>query len=325
MTSTPQAGSILVIKLGALGDFIQALGPMAAIRRAHPSAHITLLTTKPFAEFARRCGYFDEIWLDQKPSALNLAGWLALRKKLHGGGFARVYDLQNNDRTALYLRLFGKSNRPEWVGAARGASHRNASPDRSKGHAIDGHIQTLALVGITDIAIDDLRWIEEDLSSFNLPPVYVLLVPGCSPQHPHKRWPLENYASIAAALSQEKISPVLLGTAAESDVTGKIKSLCPTAIDLTGKTTLFQIVAMAGKAVGAIGNDTGPIHLIAATGCPTLALFSGTSNKIKHAPQGKNVAILQKESLTDLDAKSVIETAQTLFGRTDSGPENTAR
>ncbi len=322
MTSKSQGDRILVIKLGALGDFIQALGPMAAIRRAHVNARITLLTTKPYEEFARRCGYFDEIWLDEKPSALNLTGWLALRKKLHGGRFTRVYDLQNNDRTALYLRLFRKRSRPEWVGAAHGASHRNASPDRSKGHALDGHIQTLALAGITDIAIDELNWITEDLKPFNLPPAYALLVPGSSPQHPHKRWPAENYAALATHLLEKKIRPVLLGTRAESDVTTRIKALCPESIDLTGKTTLFQIAAIARSAACAIGNDTGPIHLIAATGCPTLALFCASSHRIKHAPQGKNVTLLQKDSLADLDIKSVCETAQTLFRITDSSRES---
>ena len=89
MTPTDKGERILVIKLGALGDFIQALGPMAAIRRTHPRARITLLTTKPFEEFARRCSYFDEIWKDEKPSALNLPGWLSLRKKLRGGHFKR--------------------------------------------------------------------------------------------------------------------------------------------------------------------------------------------------------------------------------------------
>lgn len=320
MTADTQADRILVIKLGALGDFIQALGPMAAIRRAHPNAHITLLTTKPYEEFAGRCGYFDQIWRDDRPKALNLAGWLALRRKLLGGNFRRVYDLQNSDRTALYLKLFAKKHRPEWVGAARGASHRNASPDRSKGHAIDGHIQTLALAGITDVKIDDLNWITEDLSPLNLPPAYVLMVPGCSAQHPHKRWPAERYAAIAASLLQRGIRPVLLGTAAESEVTRKIKALCPDSIDLTGTTTLFQIAAMAGNAAGAIGNDTGPIHLIAASGCPTLALFSGTSDKIKHAPQGKNVTILQENDLSTLNTETVRAAAEKLFQVKENRP-----
>src|SRR6185312_13797175 len=52
---------VLVIKLGALGDFVQALRAMAEIRRAHPKASITLLTTPPYAELADASGWFDAI------------------------------------------------------------------------------------------------------------------------------------------------------------------------------------------------------------------------------------------------------------------------
>lgn len=314
MTAGSKAEKILVIKLGALGDFIQALGPMAAIRRAHSDAHITLLTTKPFEEFARRCGYFDEIWLDRKPRALNIPGWLSLRTKLLRGNFARVYDLQNNDRTSVYFRLFPKARRPEWVGAAKGASHANLSPERSAGHAFDGHVQTLALAGIKDVQIDNLQWIEEDLAAFSLPPAYVLFAPGCAPQHPHKRWPAENYAAIGNLLAKRNIRTVLLGTAAEADINRRIQALCPAAIDLTGRTSLFQIAALARKAQGAIGNDTGPMHLVAATGCPALALFSGASNTVKHAPRGANVTIIQEDKLENLDIKTVFMTATKAFG-----------
>lgn len=307
--------NILVIKLGALGDFIQALGPMAAIRRAHPDARITLLTTNPFETLGRRCGYFDDIWLDDKPRALDLSGWLTLRAKLLRGGFCRVYDLQNNDRTALYFRLFPKSRRPEWVGAVRGASHSNRSPERTAGHAFEGHVQTLALAGITAIEIDDLRWLEEDLAALGLPQSYALFVPGCAPQHPHKRWPADRYAAIGNLLARRSITPVLLGTAPEAEINARIGALCPAAIDLTSRTTLFQIAALARSAVAALGNDTGPMHLIAATGCPSLALFSGASNKVKHAPRGKNVTILQEEKLKNLDVKPVFMTLSGMLAK----------
>lgn len=305
MTAGSKTEKILVIKLGALGDFIQALGPMAAIRRAHPDAHITLLTTRSFEEFARRCGYFDEIWLDRKPKIFDLPGWLALRSKLLRGSFKRVYDLQNNDRTSVYFRLFPKTRRPEWVGAAKGASHANLSPERTVGHAFDGHVQTLALAGIKDIEIDELKWVNEDLAAFALPPAYVLFVPGCAPQHPHKRWPAENYAAIGNLLAKRSIRPILLGTDSEVDINRRIQALCPAAIDLTGRTNLFQIAALARGATGAVGNDTGPMHLIAATGCPCVALFSGASDPVKHAPRGRNVTILQEEALENLDVKTV--------------------
>ncbi|MEC9235109.1 MAG: hypothetical protein VX803_02555, partial [Pseudomonadota bacterium] len=89
---------ILVIKLSALGDFIQALGPMKAIRAHHPDAKITLLTTKAFKNFGEECGYFDDVWIDERPKWFNLSGWANLSRRLNNAGITRVYDLQNNDR-----------------------------------------------------------------------------------------------------------------------------------------------------------------------------------------------------------------------------------
>ncbi|MCC6597861.1 MAG: glycosyltransferase family 9 protein [Alphaproteobacteria bacterium] len=304
----PEHKRILVIKLGALGDFIQALGPMAAIRRHHPKAHITLLTTKGFADFGKECGYFDEIMLDEKPGLLNMAGWRELRRRLIAGDFSRVYDLQNNDRTALYLWLLkvGGHN-PEWVGAARGASHRNASPARTAGHAFDGHAQTLALAGIHDVRIDRLEWMEADLTGFALRAPWVLLVPGCAPQHPHKRWPAEKYGRLAKILFSTGYHPVIIGGKPEEAAAAHIVQECPEALDLTGKTSLKQIVVMAGDAAGAVGNDTGPMHLIAATGCPSLVLFSGRSNPARHAPKGERVEVIQENDLTELTVENVVQ------------------
>jgi ADP-heptose:LPS heptosyltransferase len=78
---------ILIIKLGALGDFIQALGPMAAIRRHHPQAKIVLMTTTPFEKFAEDCGYFDGVIVDERPGMLNISKWLSLRKSLNARKF----------------------------------------------------------------------------------------------------------------------------------------------------------------------------------------------------------------------------------------------
>ena len=69
---------ILVIKLSAFGDFILALGPMAAIRRHHADAQITLLTTAPFVSLARESGYFDDICVDLRPGLTDVRGWSRL-------------------------------------------------------------------------------------------------------------------------------------------------------------------------------------------------------------------------------------------------------
>lgn len=300
MTAGPR--HILVIKLGALGDFIQSLGPMAAIRAHHPHDRITLLTTAPFEGIARSSGYFNDVWLDTRPKFFDLKGWLHLRTRLNGGNFDRVYDLQNNDRTSFYLKLF--SPRPEWVGAAKGASHRNASAERTSGRAFYGHKQTLALAGIKEVSIDTMEWMQPQ-AFFDLPKPYVLIVAGSAPSHPQKRWPAHCYSELCARLLKSGFHPVLLGGNGEAEILAAIKSAVPQCINLCGQTALTDLPALARAASAAIGNDTGPMHLIAPTGCPSIVLFSGSSNPTRHAPLGRNVVTIQKSSLDDLAADEV--------------------
>ncbi|PZO81404.1 MAG: hypothetical protein DI626_10835 [Micavibrio aeruginosavorus] len=298
-----QPRNILVIKLGALGDFIQAMGPMAAIRGKHAGDRITLMTTAPYEAMGRACGYFDDVILDKKPKWTDLKGWINLRRMLNAGNFSRVYDLQNNDRTSFYLRLF--SPRPEWVGAAKGASHRNASPERSIGRAFDGHVMTLGLAGIDNVQVDPLSWMKAAALPEGLRAPYVLIVPGSAPSHPEKRWPAEYYAALCTKLLQGGYQPVLIGAKAEQAVLQEIENSADGVLNLCGQTALTDIPALALHAHAAIGNDTGPMHLIAPTGCKTIVLFSGKTNPKKHAPLGTNVSTLQVNDLADLSVDNV--------------------
>jgi len=297
---------ILVIKLGALGDFVQALGPMAAIRAHHPDADITLLTTEPYVSFGTACGYFNHVWTDTRPRFHNPAGWLSLRKRLNDAKFDRVYDLQNSDRTGLYFKLLRP--KPEWVGIAKGASHRNISPERTAGPAFDGHIQTLGLAGIRNITIDKMDWVQNDIARFKLRPPYVLLVPGSAPGRPEKRWPAHYFGILARTLYGWGYTPVVIGTLAEAKEAEQICAMTPQAVNLTRQTALFDIVGLARHAAAAIGNDTGPMHLIAPTGCPSYVLFSKYSTPSRHAPCGDKVqTISHQDELEKLSPEEVIE------------------
>src|SRR5436305_14923468 len=79
------AKKILVIKLGALGDIVQAMAPAAAIREHHRGAEIVLLTTAPYAALAKQAPYFDAVWIDERPR--DPIGLLRLRRRLRGGRF----------------------------------------------------------------------------------------------------------------------------------------------------------------------------------------------------------------------------------------------
>lgn len=297
--------NILIIKLGALGDIIQALGPMKAIRRRHPDARITVLTTKPYADLIRASGYADDVHIDTRPKWHQIKAWFALSHMLNNGHFTRVYDLQNNDRTALYFRLF--KTKPEWVGVAKGASHRNTSSARTAGQAFDGHVQTLGLAGIHDVAIDRMEWMDGDVTHFGVQAPYILIVPGSSPKRPEKRWPAASYAALCHALTARGIQPVLIGTKNESAVMDDIAQDCPGVLNLAGKTNFMDIAALARGAAGAVGNDTGPMHIIAPTGCPSVILFSRFSNPVRHAPKGDALHVMQSDDLVSVKVDDVLK------------------
>ncbi|WP_282605044.1 glycosyltransferase family 9 protein [Pelagibius sp. Alg239-R121] len=308
----PHAERILIIKLSALGDFILSLGACQAIRKHHPDAKITLLTTKPYESLAKASGLFDEVWLDSRPRFWQLPALFALRGKIRDGRFKRVYDLQRNDRSASYFRLIG-TPKPQWVGKVSGCSHRYLQPNDQILHISTREAQQLALAGISNVPASDLTFADADLREFALPPRYVLLVPGGAPHRPAKRWPMERYAELAQWLVDQNYIPVLLGTAAEQESLDLINATCSDAINLCGRTNLLQIATLAKGAVLAVGNDTGPMHLIAPAGCPMVSLFSHESDPTKVSPRGNKIEILRRASLEELSLDDVIATCQRLL------------
>ncbi|WP_144299478.1 glycosyltransferase family 9 protein [Elioraea rosea] len=302
---------VLVIKHGALGDLVQAFGPFAAIRAHHKGAAITLLTTRPFVGLMAKAPWFDRVEADDRPAWWNLPAWLALGRRLAGAGYGRVYDLQTSDRSSRMLplmRLLGA--RPEWSGIARGASHPHANPGRDAMHTADRQREQLEMAGITAFPPPDLGWLAGDVSRFGLPARYALLVPGAAPHRPAKRWPADAYGALAAHLAGRGIAPVVIGTGAEAPLAATIRDASPEAIDLTGRTAIADIGALAAGAALAIGNDTGPMHLVAGMGTPALVLFSHDSDPALCAPRGPagkdTVRVLRVADLRSLAPETVI-------------------
>ena len=296
----------LVIKHSALGDMVLASGAFQAIRAHHLGDHLVLLTTRAYEDLARASGYFDDIWIDSRPPPWRFWAWLSLGRRLARGGFERVYDLQHTTRTNMYFRLFGLygPGRPEWSGVAAGCSHPHANPKRDHMHTVEREAEQLAMAGIPTTPPPDLAWLNADISGFGLPERYVLLVPGGSAHRPEKRWPA--YAAAAVALVDKGYVPVLIGAAAERSVLEAIAAACPQAVDLCGRTDFGAIAACARGAAAAIGNDTGPMHIIATAGCASLVLFSAASKPALTAPRGPKVTVMQRDSLADLGAEEVI-------------------
>lgn len=294
---------ILVIKLGALGDIVLAFDAFHAIRTHHRSDHLTLLTRRAYAGWARQMPWFDEVWEDP---ALRWWQWtkvLRWRQRLRTAHFHRVYDLQGNDRTTFYFHLLGRA-RPEWSGAVRGCSHPRPSISGTQ-PVFERLLLQLESAGVPRAGRADLSWLRGAVAGLGLPAQYVVLVPGCSPHRPEKRWPPAHFAELARRLVAQGTGVVVVGTKTDGPVIMALKRAAPVICDLMDRTDLGQLASIARQARAVVGNDTGPVHLMATVGAPTLVLYHGKARPEVLRPNGPAVSWLQRPELRDLPVDEV--------------------
>ena len=119
-----------------------------------------------------------------------------------------------------------------------------------------------------------------------------LLCPG-SINSRAKRWPAERYAELADELIESGTNVALIGSPGELDVSQRVLALCKhSALLLTGKTSVAELAALISIADVLITNDTGPAHIGAAVGTPTLVIF-GPTNPLTTKPFGAAGAIIR--------------------------------
>lgn len=305
--------TVLVLKFGALGDFVLALAAMKRIRMAHPQARITLLTTPPFEALAKASPYVDAVEIDGRPDGLG--EWWAMARRVRAARYDRIYDLQTSSRSSLLFQML-RPFAPQWSGIAAGCALPHRNPARETMHTLERQADQLREAGIWPDAptgVDtapppDLSWILNKVGDqrrgATTPRPYVLLAPGGSAGRLEKRWPVESYAELAAILKGRGLDVVVIGGPEESALARVIQRKVQSR-DLTGRTDFAQIAALGARASLAVGNDTGPTHLIAASGAPTLVLFSKASDPKLCAPRG-HVAVLRADNLSDLSVAEVV-------------------
>jgi len=295
--------NILVVKLGAFGNIILSLSAFASIRQHHAGSRISVLTSAPYADWLRTFPYFDEVLVDPRPDWWDFGALRRLGRMLADGHFSRVYDLQTSARSSRYFRLFPAKHRPEWSGIAFGCSLPDRDPKRNALHDAERQQGQLRQAGITAFLPADLSWCTDDIARFRLPNAFALLVPGSSPNRLTKRWPAARYQALAERLIEQGIQPVLLGTGSEAPLAAEI----PAARNLIGQTSFGDLAELARSARFAVGNDTGPMHLIATAGCPSITLFSRDSDPLLCAPGGPWTRVLQRPDLADLPVEDVLQ------------------
>jgi len=293
---------ILVIRGGAIGDFILTLPALKTLRGAHPQAHVEILGYKHIAVLAENRFYAQAVQsIEYGPLSSFFAKDSNLPAEL--ADYFASFDLiisYLHDPDGIFevnLRRCGVEN----------LAHRPAKVDNS-GHAaqqLAAPIQELGLC-VQDLAAkvypsnEDQNIAEEFLRNSARPVVALHVGSGSE----RKNWPLESWIDLGNHLLGSDDFPgslVIVSGEADEDRARQLQTVWKSdRVQVARNLPLPQLAAVFERAIF-VGHDSGISHLAAAAGAKCVLLFGPTDPAV-WAPMNKNVKVLRATSgrLTDL-------------------------
>jgi lipopolysaccharide heptosyltransferase I len=296
---------ILLIKPSSLGDVVHALPVLSLLRRRWPKAHISWLIADSFAGLIEAHPQLDEvIRFDRRRFAAAWWNPAALRdlfcfkRSLREHHFDLVIDLQGLLRSAIVGRV-ARSPRRVGFRAARELAWLlytdRVAVEPSDAHAVDRYLAAAASIGCGREPVDftfpptssEDETVVQELIGPNCDQRFAVLLPGTN--WPTKRWPAQNFAALVRPL-RERFG--LTGLVAGGAEARPLAAQIPDALDVTGRTTLPQLVALLRRASLVIANDSGPMHIAAALGRPLVAMF-GPTNPHRTGPWRRDDSVVR--------------------------------
>ena len=300
--------SILVIKMSSLGDVIHALPSLYELRNLYPNAKIYWLVEPQFAAILPEKPYIDEKIIFYKNDLKNksffekISYLKALRKKLHSYNFDLVIDLQGLMKSTLIALLSGCNNRIGYAEMREGSFlfTKAIIGSHVKDHVVERYLDVLRYLG-ADIRepkfpLPDFEHEEQTmkdlLAKYGVTGTYAVFFPGT--RWPTKEWPADNFAALAKKLADIGVFTVLAGAPAEEEKGKEITLLTKSdfVVDIIGKTSIVEIAGLIKNAALCLGGDTGPMHVAAAVGVPTISLF-GPVSPDRTAAYGKKSVVIK--------------------------------
>jgi ADP-heptose:LPS heptosyltransferase len=286
--------NILVIKHGALGDLMQSIGLLTDIKSHFPDSTINLLTAPAYCQLMLRCPVVDYIIADNRAPIWRVDQQIKLKKKLQKQKIDLVIDLQNSDRSRMYQQFW--FSKTDWIGRSADAEEPASG--------LSGLIALLNDTGIeTPHAYDaELLWMADDVSEklqeagINNP--YIVLIPGSSSKHLHKRWPY--YAALATALIALGHEVVVSLGPDESDLAEGMPGHVIEGLNW------FELAGLLNQAKFVIGNDTGPSHIASFLNQKGLAIFGPTTSAARAEIGRRNFKVIEVDNLESLTVEQVI-------------------
>jgi len=301
---------VLVIKFWGLGSLSLATPAVRALRKRHPQARVELLTLAGNLAFAEGLGLYDGVrCLELKGGGRRaLLGRLyRMLRGLRRARYDRVYDFEFFTWFSVIASIVSGAPRTFGFaapGARRGGLHTDTVPFNRYWHVARNFRALAGGESGREVAPEEVAAFrvlpshEFELAAVLQPQERPLIVlnPNAGDLAPERRWPAERFAALAARLIREDGARVVVtGSAAERDKTASVlRAAGPLPadrlVDLGGSLSIGALHALLQRADLVISNDSGPMHLAAAQGVPTLGLF-GPETPQMYAPLGVHTRV----------------------------------
>ena len=305
--------NILIIKLGSLGDLIQANGAIEDIKKSNSKSHVVLLTSSLYFDLMSKCPYVDEVLVDRRLPRWNLLYLYKLRKKLNTYNFINVYDLQNSSRTKFYSKYL--LNTPKWSSTETVLEPGEVKSDFDKEPVLKRMEIQLKKSGIKteNVKKSNLNWavinIREVTKNY-FDGKYILIFPFCSAKLIVKKWPY--YSVLISQLKAKYNNKYQIAVAPGPDEIKESKSLnVHTILDRGKALTLNQLISLIKDASFIIANDTGPAHICSHMNKPGLVLFGKHTSAHKVSIESDRLKAISVKDLKLLKIETVMERIKT--------------
>ena len=293
---------ILVIKLRGIGDVILSTIIIKNLLKEFPGSEIDYLTEKPSRMALANVKEINNFLLLERGSNIAKARLIMeIRKR----NYDLVLDFFSNPTTALITFFSGARYRAGFPYRGRKYAYNLFGPEeRQKYHSADLHTAMLANLGIDAGYKELLFGISEEEKNFALDFIknngldgkYII---GLSPSGgwDSKKCPPAKFAELALAVKNKfDVAMIILWGPGDHSDAVKMKEFLPEDVLLAPPTTINQMAAFFSLCTAVIANDSGPMHISAAIGTPTIALFGPTDPALQ-GPYGEKNETIRLDSL----------------------------
>jgi len=283
---------VLIVLPGALGDVIRGLPLLGRLRRAQPSATLGWVVEPLSAPLLEGHPWLDRVHRFERRRAA--AGFLAVVREVRGAGYDVTLDLGRSAKSALLALGSGARRR---IGFARADAREGAwlaaterlAPQGVERSKLEQFLAFGEHLGAADGAVEfglapgpgDAESARGLLGAAGGPFVAACVGSSC----PSRRWWPDRTAAVLDALhARAGTTGVLLGAAGDAAFGAAVAAHARSPVrDLTGRTTLRELLAVLAHARLAFGPDSGALHLAAALGVRVVSLWGATS-ALRSAP-----------------------------------------